>query len=546
MDLFNQIRQLIKGDVKQDSQTLADFSKDASLYKVKPQLVVFPKDVSDIQALVKFVSEHKNQNTNLSLTARSAGTDMSGGTLTESIVLSMPKYFNHIKEIGKDFAITEPGVFYRDFEKETLKNNLLLPSYPASRELCTVGGMVANNSGGELNLNYGKTEKYLNYVKMVLRDGSEYKFEPLTLKQLEQKKKKKGLEGEVYTNLYNLINDNYDLITQAKPQVSKNSSGYYLWNVYDKETGTFDLTKLIVGSQGTLGIITEINFKLVKPKPREHLLVVFLNELTMIPQIANHLLTFKPQSIESYDDHTFRVAMRLLPDIVARLKGNAIKLFWSFLPELWMMLTGGTPKLVLLAEFSADNDAQALEQAKLAQESLREFKVKTNLILRESEAEKYWVIRRESFNLLRHHVHGMRTAPFIDDFVVRPDQLGEFLPKLYKILDKYKLLYTIAGHVGDGNFHIIPLMKLDTPHPEQIIKAMGDEVYNLVFEYHGSMSGEHNDGLVRSPYLERMYGPAVYNLFVQVKKIFDPQNIFNPGKKIDSSLDYALQHLDFK
>ena len=546
MELLKQIQQLIKGEVKQDEKTLADFSKDASLYKIQPEVVVFPKDVEDIKKLVQFVDKQKKQGENISLTARSAGTDMSGGTLTESIVVSMPKYFNQIKKIGNDFAIVQPGVYYRDFEKETLKNNLLLPSFPASRELCTVGGMVANNSGGELNLNYGKTEQYLNQVKMVLRDGQEYAFAPLTMAQLEQKKQSPGLEGEIYRGLYQLIDENYELLKQAQPKVSKNSAGYYLWNVYDKQTGIFDLTKLIVGSQGTLGIITEINFKLVKPKTREHLLVIFLNDLKLIPQIANHLLAFKPQSIESYDDHTFKVAMRLLPDIVARLKGSAIKLFLSFLPELWMVITGGTPKLVMLAEFSSETEEEALRQAQLAQESLKEFGVKTKLILRESDAEKYWVIRRESFNLLRHHVHGMRTAPFIDDFVVRPDQLGEFLPKLYKILDKYKLLYTIAGHVGDGNFHIIPLMKLDTPNPEKIIKAMGDEVYDLVFQYHGSMTGEHNDGLVRSPYLEKMYGSQVYNLFVQTKKIFDPDNIFNPGKKVGSSQKYAMDHLDFK
>src|SRR3989338_2460036 len=546
MDLKKQIQNIIKGEVKTDRQTLDTFSKDASVYKVSPQVVVFPKDSKDVQALVNFVAEKVSHGFNLSLTPRAAGTDMSGGDLSESIVVSFTKYFNHIRKIGKDYAVVEPGVYYRDFEKAAKKKKLLLPSYPASKDLAALGGIVANNSGGELNLLYGKTERYIQEVKMVLADGQETTFKPLTMAELEKKKHAAGLEGEIYTKMFDLIDQNYALLQSAKPKVSKNSAGYYLWNVYDKAKGIFDLTKLIVGSQGTLGLMTEFKLKLVKPKTREHLLVVFLNDMHQLPGIVNHLLKFKPQSIESYDDHTFKVALKLLPDIIAKLKGNAIKLFLSFIPEAWMVLTGGIPKLVMLVEFSSDKDAEAIKLARDAQKSLQEFNLKTKLILSDSGAEKYWVIRRESFSMLRHHVQGILTAPFIDDFVVRPEVLGEFLPKLYKILDKYNLLYTVAGHVGDGNFHIIPLMKVGDPKVAGIIKKLGKEVYDLVFEYEGSMTGEHNDGMVRGPYLEQMFGAEVYHLFKQTKKIFDSEGIFNPHKKANASFDYSMKHLDFK
>lgn len=546
MDLKKQIQNHIKGDVRTDTETLAAYSKDASVYKLKPQVVVFPKDAEDVKSLVRFIAEKVSHGFNLSLTPRAAGTDMSGGGLSESIVVSFTKYFNHIKKIGKDYAIVEPGVYYRDFEKAAKNKHLLLPSYPASKDLAALGGIVANNSGGELNLLYGKTERYVEEIKMVLADGNETIFKPLTMKQLEQKQRLPGLEGEIYKKMFALIDQNYELLQAAKPKVSKNSAGYYLWNVYDRAKGIFDLTKLLVGSQGTLGIFTEFKLKLVKPKSREHLLVIFLNDVHELPGIVNHLLKFKPQSIESYDDHTFKIAIKLLPDIIAKLKGNAIKLFLSFIPEAWMVLTGGIPKLVILAEFSSDNDAEAIEKARLAQESLKEFNLPTKLILSDSGAQKYWVIRRESFSMLRHHVQGMRTAPFIDDFVVKPELLGEFLPKLYKILDKYDLLYTVAGHVGDGNFHIIPLMKAGDPKAAEVIEKLGKEVYDLVFEYKGSMTGEHNDGMVRGPYLPQMFGEEVYHLFKQTKKIFDPEGIFNPHKKANATFDYAMKHLDFK
>ena len=543
MGLHEEIGKFFEGDIENSPETLENYSKDASLFYLKPSLVVFPKNTQDIKNLVAFVSQAKKDGRNISLTARSAGTDMTGGPLTESVVVEMTRYFNHTKKIGDDYAITEPGVYYRDFEKETLSHNLLLPSYPASREICTVGGMVGNNAGGELNLLYGKTENYINGLKMVLSDGNEYSFKPLDKEELDQKIKTSGIEGDIYTKLFNLIDNNYDLIKQAKPNVSKNSAGYYLWNVYNKENQIFDPTKLIVGSQGTFGIITEINFKLVKPKQKEHLLVIFLNDLRLLPDITNHLLKLNPQSIESYDDQTFKVAMRLLPDILKRLGGNALKLFFNFLPESWMVLTGGIPKLVLLAEFSSDSEQDALARTKEAQESLRRFKIKTKLIKNRNNEAKYWVVRRESFNLLRHHVRGMRTAPFIDDFVVRPEKLGEFLPKLYKIMDKYKLLYTVAGHIGDGNFHIIPLMKVGDPNIPSVVKNLSEEVYQLVFDYQGSITGEHNDGLIRSPYLERMYGHEVYEFFVETKKIFDPNNIFNPGKKVGATTEFAMDHI---
>src|SRR3989344_2818697 len=543
-EILKQIQNLIQGEIKDDSATLGLFSTDASLYKVRPRAVVYPKDAADIQALVKFALLEKAAAHDISLTTRGAGTDMSGGALGESLILSLPKYFNRILSFGKDFVVIEPGVFYRDLEKEASTRNLLLPSFPASKEICTVGGMVANNSGGELNLQYGKTERYVRELKMVCSDGQEYLFKPLSALELKKKQQKDGFEGGLYRQLFELVDKNYDLLKNAKPQVSKNSAGYYLWNIYDRQTGIFDPTKLLVGSQGTLGVITEVKFGLVEPRPHVRLLVIFLNDLQQLPNVVSKLLKFNPQSIESYDDKTFRLAIKLLPDIVARLKGGIFKLMFGFLPELWMAITGGIPKLVLLAEFSGDSEREAGAIARHAQESLKEFNLKTKAIESEVDAEKYWIIRRESFNMLRHHVRGLRAAPFIDDFVVRPEVLGEFLPKLYPILNKYNLTYTIAGHVGDGNFHIIPLIKLKDPKAAEMVKNLGKEVYDLVFAYKGSMSGEHNDGLVRSHYLQQMYGPAVYKLFEQTKKIFDTQDIFNPGKKVNSSFEYSQQHLD--
>jgi FAD/FMN-containing dehydrogenase len=201
------------------------------------------------------------------------------------------------------------------------------------------------------------------------------------------------------------------------------------------------------------------------------------------------------------------------------------------------------PKLVLQAEFTSDNEAELENTIARAVQTLEPLHLRMRVVKTRAGINKYHAIRRESFNLLRHKIHGKQAAPFIDDFVVPPECLQEFLPRLELILRGYKLIYTVAGHIGDGNFHIIPLMDLSKEKDRAIIPELSAKVYDLVLSYGGSITGEHNDGLIRSYYLKKMFGQTVYNLFEDTKRIFDPQNIFNPGKKVGSSLQYSMDHM---
>jgi len=536
---LTELSSLLDGDIDDSPNTLEIFSRDASIFSVRPEVVVYPKNVQGIKKLVVYA----NNNQGMTLTARAGGTDMTGGPLSSSVIVDFTRYFDHIKEVNTKRAVVEPGVYYRDFDKATLVHGAILPSFPASRDICTVGGMVANNSGGEKTLTYGKTERYVRRLKAVLADGNEYEFRSLTPAGLETKKSLDTFEGEIYRKMSEIVTGNQTVLQRARPAVSKNSCGYYLWNIYDHQNKTFDLTKLLVGSQGTLGLITEIEFDLIKPKSHSRLLVIFLKDLKSLAKIANHVLRYGPESFESYDDHTFRVAVKFLPALIRQLKGNIVSLCLKFLPELWAIVRGGVPKMVLLAEFTADSDEKAMDKAKQAQESLGEFNIHSKISSSAADAQKYWIIRRQSFNLLRKHAGVLSTAPFIDDFIVRPDVLPEFLPKLYSILDQYKLTYTIAGHVGDGNFHIIPLMNLHEEKAHKIIEELSVKVYELVHQFGGSITGEHNDGIIRTPFVKMQYGQEVYALFEETKKIWDPKGIFNPGKKVGGTMKYALEHI---
>ncbi len=539
MDLAARLRSLIKGKVLSDNQALAFYSRDASLFEVHPQAVAVVEDVNDIKALVRFASEHVSEN--ISVTVRAGGTDMTGGPLNESIILDINN-LNHLVGVGHQQAVVQPGMYYRDFEEATLAKGLLLPTFPASRQLCTVGGMVANNAGGEKSLVYGQTVRYVHEVKAVLADGNEYTFGPVTRTEADRKAREDSLEGRMYREMLSLVTENYKLIYQSRPRVSKNSAGYQLWDIWDGTT--FNLAKVFAGSQGTLGIVTQITFDLVRPKPRSRLLVAFLKDRARLPAVVAKIQKFIPESLEAYDDKTLSLAVRFFKEfiVIAGAK-NIFSLAWRFLPEAWMVLTGGVPSMVVLAEFTGDIEHEVAARTQEAVAALRGSASKVKIVSSPAEMQKYWAIRRESFNLLRHHLRNLQTAPFIDDVIVPREKVSEFLPALEKILAPYHLLYSMVGHVGNGNFHVIPLVDINSRDIRAAIPRIAKEVYNLVIAMGGSITAEHNDGLIRTPFLEKMYGSAMYELFKKVKNIFDPQNIFNPGKKVNGSWDYAMDHI---
>ncbi|MFT7557588.1 MAG: FAD/FMN-containing dehydrogenase [Planctomycetota bacterium] len=562
-----ELSEIIKGDIQIDGDTLSAYSHDASVLEIRPEMVVFPKDSQDIQDLVQYVSKEKANDPSLSLTVRSAGTCMSGGSINDSIIMDVTRYMHEIFSVSPSeheharmlqyhseevpflgeggYAVTQPGVYYRDFEKRTKEIDFVMPSYTASKDICAVGGMFGNNSGGEKTIKYGKCENYILQTKTVFSDGKEYVVKPLTKSQLDAKIAQKDFEGDLYREVFELIERNEEMIMEAEPNVTKNSAGYYLWNVWDKKRGIFDLNRLLVGSQGTLGITTEITWRLVREHHHEKMLVIFLDDLDNLGDLVTEILKFNPDSVEAYDDESMKLAVKFFGDFFKSMGvWGALKLGVRFLPEAWMMLKRGVPKLVVIAEFVGDDERNLNQKVHLLQDKIRHFGYQTRIPRTDADERKYWKIRHESFNLLRKHVKGMRTAPFIDDFIVNPEHLPEFLPRLQKLLGKYpNMIYTIAGHAGNGNFHIIPLMDLTKPENIPIIDELSDKVYDLVLEYKGSITAEHNDGIIRTPYLEKMYGAGVCALFKRVKEIFDPQNIFNPRKKVGATKEYMMEHI---
>lgn len=542
-NLLDDLKQNFKGEITTLEQDIEHYSRDASIFQIAPQAIVFPNDVADVQALVKFVTSNKSAQPGISITPRGGGTDMTGGSINDSIIVDTTRHFNHISDLTNTSVRTESGVMFRDLEVKLLAQNKIMPAYPVSKAWVAVGGMVGNNCGGEKTFQYGQAIDFVEELEVVLADGNSYTIKPLNETELKTKMALSTFEGEVYRKTFELIQDNYRIIEAAKPTTSKNSSGYYLWNVWDGQT--FDLTKLFVGSQGTLGVITKIKWKIVPLHRHSRLLVFFLNDLKQLGQLVTHVNELKPESFEIFDKHTLRLALRYLPEILQKMKGSPWKLAWQFMPDLWMALKGGLPEIVLLAEFTGDDGQQVQARAENAQKNIQDhFNLQTRLTNSFDEAQKYWVVRRESYNLLRQHNARKISAPFIEDIVVHPDQLPDFMPKLDAILNKYPdFVYTIAGHAGDANFHIIPLVDVSEEKHRQQIVQMSDEVFKLVKDFNGSMAAEHNDGLVRGTFLPFMFGDKIFDLFKRTKAIFDPLNIFNPHKKTDADLKFYTDHI---
>lgn len=581
--MFESLREIFEGDIELATATRERYATDWSLFSIMPTAVVFPRHAKDVSMLVRWVNDFntkvKKGQKKLSITARAAGTDMTGGPLNHGIIMDVNRYmqdapwvertnifpaqqsyWKHEYDIAGQARVL-PGTFYRDFEKHTLKHNLILPCYPASRELCAVGGMVANNGAGERSLKYGQNKDFVHRLKVVFSDGKEYVVEPLIKAQLDEKMGQKDFEGELYRQVWEEVRYNWRLIQGKKPTTSKNSAGYFLWDVIQAPSldafvqgeGFFDLTKLIVGAQGTTGLITEITYKLVEVETRSDLLVVFIDDLATVPELVDRLMESDLEMLEVYDDQTFKVGMKFMKEFI-RDKGFFGALFYSlrFLPELFMMLARWKiPKLVILAEFVSNDEEGLHVEMQEAVDRINNLPVQVRQVRNDRGEERFWDFRHDSFKLLTEHTlasrakgDGTRTAPFIDDIAINPEHLPEYLPRLITILNTHELDYTIAGHLGNGNLHIIPLMDMNKPENKKKILEVSEIVYDLALEYGASITAEHNDGIIRTPYLPKMFGDSMMALFAKIKRIFDPENIFNPGKKVGIGMEELERYLE--
>lgn len=541
-----ELKKILAGEVLSDESSRRAYQHDASIYEMLPELVVRPQTVHDIKSIVSYVTKNKQLHPTLSITPRAAGTDMSGAAIGNSILLDMTAHFDALGGVDENNILhAQPAAPMRLIDPYLGSNNLILGCVPASRAWCTIGGMIANNSGGEQSLRYGNADRSVRELSVVLADGREYIFKPLNRSQLRAKLAQQDFEGSIYRQIYQLIEDNYDTIRGARPKVNKNSMGYNLWAVWDRETGIFDLTQLFTGSQGTLGIITDIKIQAYPRAPHTGLLVAYVKNQALLDTFIPLVMRHHPAAFEGFDDITFRLGIKYFKTFRKQLGTREYLKQQAVLLGSVARFRSHIPNLVLMVEFEGDTQAAVLDKIVALRNDLAQHKipVKVDIAGDEALSAPFWTIRRASLTLLRQRIKHKYASSFMDDLTIDPRHVAAFLPKVRKIIRKYKLPATIAGHFGDGNFHIIPLMDISNPHEQLKLEPAMRELIPLVLQYRGTMAGEHNDGMVRGPWLPAVFGDEMYQLFCKTKEIFDPLYIFNPHKKTDASWDFSMKHI---
>jgi len=497
------LERLTRGDVLFDDVSREVYSTAACLYRIKPLGVVRPRSALEVARIIQFCSQE-----GIPITARGAGSGAAGQAIGEGVILDFTRFMNRLVKIDPDRAIAhvEPGLIFSRLNQAAEKFKLHFPPDPSSGSYASLGGMIANNSSGPHSIKYGSTRNYVYELEVVLADGTIAVFSE---KDINAIKTKSLLEESIYREVVPLLRSNAALIESYRPR-GKNSSGYLVWDVLEDDK--VDLVKLITGSEGTLAIVTGARIRIL-PLPRVRLgALFFFDQLDKAGEAIARILHYSPAALEIMDKE-FTILVR------------------EHRPELRELLPEKLDCL-LLVEFEADSHDQArVPLRELENDLVRERRLAFGFRPAKTEREltQLWEVRKAASPILYRARGPGRMARFVEDIVIPPDNLVQGLKQVQEILAHYGTTAPILGHAGDGNLHLNPRLDLEKPEDRKRMQEIAEEIYQVVIALGGSISGEHGDGILRAPYVKRQFG-ELYQVFREIKRIFDSQNILNPGK----------------
>ncbi|MDB5166838.1 MAG: hypothetical protein JWM37_910 [Candidatus Saccharibacteria bacterium] len=531
------LQEHVTGEVMSSVDARRYFSTDGSIFSVIPSLVVYPRSENDVRKIARFTWQLAERGRVVPMTARGAGTDQGGAALGEGLMLVFPAHLNRVVEYNAKTGVVnvEPGINYGKLQQTLKTHGRFLPPFPSSIEYSTIGGAVANNASGEKSVKYGDTRQYVRGLRVVLANGEVIETGRISKRELNKKLGLSTFEGEIYRSLDALLEENKQLVESIKFKVSKNSAGYDIWDIKRKD-GSFDLTPLFVGSQGTLGVITEIMLDTEIFHPETHLILAEFDTVKQAEEAAVELRAMKeqPSAIEMVDGQLLTLVEELNPNL---LKDMIKKPF---------------PAVAMLVEFDDGNERSQKKNARRAVKILEKHARSHQMETTMAKQEMLWKIRHSSAAIIAHSEGNSKALPIIEDGIVPLDKFDEYLTEVYAMFKRYGLRVAVWGHAGDANIHLQPFLDLSQIGDRQKAFRLVDEYYDLVLSLGGSTSGEHNDGRLRGPYLSKMFGPELYEVFQKVKQIFDPYGALNPGVKINVTLNdikplvrssYSLEHL---
>jgi len=518
------LQEHLHGEVMATASARQYFSTDASIFSVPPAIVVYPKNENDVRKTARFAWQLAERGRVIPITARGSGTDLHGAALGTGIILAFPAHMHRILELDdkSGTVVVEPGTNYGKLQQALQTHGRYLPPAPASLEYSTIGGAVANNASGERSVKYGTTRDYVKSLRVVLSNGEVIETRRLSKRELNHKLGLSTFEGEIYRAVDTLLEGNQGALEKvATLGVTRSSTGYALQDV-KRHDGSLDLTPLIVGSQGTLGIVTEIAMDTELLTRESSLYVAYFEDLQHMQTAITELraLPDMPSMVEMVDGQ--------LLDFAHKFNANLLK----------GVISPPFPKAVLLVEFDTSSDRAQKKLGKKAQKIFERYATHHQVETDPSQQERLLSIRHAAAIMMNASGDNRRKAvPAIGDGIVPIEHISELIDGVYKLFAHNQLQATVWGHAGEGSLHIEPILDLSQIGDRQKAFRLLEEYSNLVISLGGSTSAEAGDGRLLAPYLQKLYGDEMYTLFQQIKQIFDPYGILNPGVKINVRLE---------
>ncbi|MFO0965357.1 MAG: FAD-linked oxidase C-terminal domain-containing protein [Gemmataceae bacterium] len=528
VSLHAALKNAISGEVRFERLDRALYSTDASVYQIMPLGVVLPRTADDIAAAVKVCAS-----CNVPVTARGGGTSQAGQSIGPGVILDSSKYLNRILETNaaERWVRVEPGCVLDELNQHVKPHGLQFAPDISTANRATIGGMVANNSSGTHSVIYGKTIDHVLELKVLLADGSVVHARPLGDGELDAKCDQPDREGGIYRTVRRLAAEHEAEIDRRFPKILRRVGGYNLDRfVSTRDRGPavadaaptaaapFNLAELFVGSEGTLGIVLEAKLRLVELPRAKALLVVQFADLLDALAATPAILTHGPAAVEVMD--------RFILDCT-KLNPEASRLRDFIL---------GDPGAILIIEFYGDRAEVLGPRLDALENSLRSLKLDCHWSRATDVAAqaRIWKLRTLALGLSMAEKGDAKAISFVEDTAVAPDRLRDYIDEFLQAIARHGTKAGVYAHASVGCLHVRPIVNLKAEEGVRQFQAIADDVANLVLKYGGALSGEHGDGLVRSPFQEKMFGPTLYQAFRDIKRVFDPGNLLNPGKIVDA------------
>ena len=521
-DIEGMLQRRVSGEVKFDPFSRVLYSTDASIYQMEPVGVVIPRNVDDVLAVIDIANE-----TGVPVLPRAGGTSLAGQTVNHAIVTDFSKYLNQIIEVNEEemWARVQPGIVLDDLNRQLIPYGLMYAPDPTTSSRACVGGGVGNNTCGAHSVIYGKTLDHIKELDVILSDGTQTHFQPLDSRELEAKLNGVGLESDIYRGVRRLAQENAAEIEARYPNIMRRVSGYNLDEFVTD--AAFNMSKMIVGSEGTLCVVTEVKINLVPRPIMTALSVVHFEDIFGASEAVQHILEHNPSSIEIMDRNVLERSKAS-----TGLGSN-------------MAFIEGAPGAILVVEFYGETEVELTDKATKLKDDMARLGhgyATVNMLDRAGQAS-VWAVRKQGLGLLMSMHGDAKPLPFVEDTAVDPGNMGDFVRRFDEIVRNHETEAAYYGHASVGCLHIRPVVSLKNQEGVDKMVSIADEISDLVKDFGGTLSGEHGDGIVRGVWNEKMFGPDIYKLFQELKATFDPNGLMNPNKIIDTPpMDQNLRY----